>query len=143
MVAARSRGCRQIPPAPPLPQFLWQYPKSEPTTEPNTDAQVPSAADCICGKSHDKAPPRLTPTSELPRLVEVYCSPELAPYLSQQLQCDTRRRWQQRRNVRARRRAAGEHCHLLGREKDVADRKIKSDDQDSNAGAYRYRRRTQ
>eukprot|EP00951_Prasinocladus_malaysianus_P020851 scaffold171517_cov20-Prasinocladus_malaysianus.AAC.1 len=53
-------------------------------------AQTPANEKCYCGEVHSKGRPRISPTSELTRLVEVYCSPDLRPHLSQHLQGDER-----------------------------------------------------
>ena len=53
-------------------------------------APTDSQAVCYCGEVHNKQRPRISPTSEVTRLVEVWVSPEMRAPLSQHLQGDNR-----------------------------------------------------
>lgn len=58
---------------------------------PAAPDNVPASggATCYCGEVH-KQRPRISPTSEITRLVEVWVAPEMRAALSQHLQGDTR-----------------------------------------------------
>ena len=70
-----AQGAGRSPATGPAPQGAGRSPATLPT--------------CYCGEKHPTRP-RIAPTSEITRLVEVWVCPEMRSHLSQWLQGDTR-----------------------------------------------------